>query len=73
MHEIIKIKRVSQNKNSLNFKAININNTFIKQFILLGSSKFDYIKIKAILRHLLFIMKFTYTNSRHLFSIRGGT
>ena len=64
---------MSQNKDSLNFKTININNTFIKQFILLSSSKFDYIKIKAILKRLLFIIKFTYTNSRHLFSIRGGT
>ena len=31
-------------QNSLNFKTVNINNTFIKQFILLSSSKFDSIK-----------------------------
>jgi hypothetical protein len=32
-------------QNSLNFKTVNINNTFIKHFILLSSSKFDSIKI----------------------------
>ncbi|KOR26985.1 hypothetical protein ND00_01640 [Clostridium sp. L74] len=34
-------------QNSFNFKAVNINNTFIEQFILLRTSKFDFIKFRS--------------------------
>ncbi len=39
-------------KIALNFKTVNINNTLIKQFILLSSSKFDSIKLRTTKAHL---------------------